>query len=58
MKTLGHFSRIALGALLASACLQAEAQVDLVKDGKTKSVMFCSKNPNKIVRLQIFYACL
>lgn len=39
MKTLGHFSRIALGALLASACLQAEAQVDLVKDGKTKSVI-------------------
>lgn len=39
MKTLGHFSTFALGALLASACLPAEAQVDLVKDGKTKSVI-------------------
>lgn len=39
MKTLRHFSRFALGALLASACLHAEAQIDLVKGGKTKSVI-------------------
>lgn len=43
MKTLGHFSTFALGALLASVCLPAEAQVDLVKDGKTKSIIIYNK---------------
>lgn len=31
MKTLGQFSKLAFCALLASSCLQAEAQVDLVR---------------------------
>lgn len=39
MKTLGQFSKLAFCALLASSCLQAEAQVDLVRGGKTKSVI-------------------
>lgn len=44
MKTLGHFSTFALGALLASVCLPAEAQVDLVKDGKTKSIIILQQD--------------
>lgn len=44
MKTLGHFSTFALGALLASVCLPAEAQVGLVKDGKTKSIIILQED--------------
>ncbi len=53
MKTLGQFSKLAFCALLASSCLQAEAQVDLVRGGKTKSVIILQDDTERTVQQQI-----